>query len=149
MLAPGRALICGATLGPITAIPQEKMARRDRESTGRKIRASTSGCDKARLVTRTRQAANETAAVACGRLLSYAPVVGRNLACRLHEPQIDPHPPHRCSHRLMGRALTAIEIPRRRRHGLNADAAIAAAEVGVVAAIRLRRGILARRRAGC
>src|SRR3954468_24625872 len=80
MLAPGRALICGATLGPITAIPQEKMARRDRESTGRKIRTSTSGCDKARLVTKKRQAANETAAVACGRLLSNAPVVGRTLS---------------------------------------------------------------------
>jgi hypothetical protein len=28
MLAPRRALICGATLGPISAIPQEKMARK-------------------------------------------------------------------------------------------------------------------------
>jgi hypothetical protein len=36
MLAPRRALICGATLGPISAIPQEKMARKDGERTERK-----------------------------------------------------------------------------------------------------------------
>jgi hypothetical protein len=36
MPAPGRALICGATLGPITAIPQEKMAEKNRERTSEK-----------------------------------------------------------------------------------------------------------------
>jgi hypothetical protein len=37
MLAPERALICGATLGPITAIPQEKMARKN----GKKERSAS------------------------------------------------------------------------------------------------------------
>jgi hypothetical protein len=45
---PGRALICGATLGPISAIPQEKMARKNGERTQRKndSRQHPPVCDK-------------------------------------------------------------------------------------------------------
>jgi hypothetical protein len=66
MPAPGRALICGATLGPITAIPQEKMAGK---TAGKNDpRQHLPVCDKDRPCDKTGLPQTTTAAVARGRL---------------------------------------------------------------------------------